>query len=82
MKIISDFITNSSETDYYDCDCDCDCKDCDCKDCDCDCDCKDCDCKDCDCDCDYDCIWSLEDYVNAAYGGDWASDESNSDCRD
>ena len=29
MKIISDFITNSSETDYYDCDCDCDC-DCEC----------------------------------------------------
>ena len=23
MKIISDFVTNSSEADYYDCDCDC-----------------------------------------------------------
>lgn len=51
MKIILDFVTNSSESDYYDCyDCDCDC-DYDCYDCDSDCQ----DCDDCDCDCDYDC---------------------------
>lgn len=46
MKIILDFVTNSSETDYYDCgdDCGYDC-DCDCDwdwDCDWDCDCDDC----------------------------------------
>lgn len=43
MKIILDFVTNSSETDYYDCDCDCNCDDCgyyDCSD----------DCSNCDCD--------------------------------
>ena len=53
MKIIRDFVTNSSEPDYYS-DCyDCDCRDC--SDCDCDYDCSDCDC-DYDCsDCDYDC---------------------------
>lgn len=52
MKIISDFVTNSSECDFYN-ECDCDCHDCndDC-DCDCDFDCED----DCDEDCDdYDC---------------------------
>lgn len=57
MKIISDFVTNSSECDFYN-ECDCDCHDCndDC-DCDCDFDCEDdCaeDCDDYDCD-DYDC---------------------------
>ena len=55
MKIILDFVTNSSESDYYDCsDCRDDCSDCrdDCSDCDCDCDCDDC--RDCDCDCDCD----------------------------
>ena len=51
MKIILDFVTNSSESDYYndyDCnDCDYDCDD-DCySDCDCDCDCYDYDCDDC-----------------------------------
>lgn len=70
MKIILDFVTNSSEADYYDCtdcadcadcncDCDCyDCVDCDCYDCaDCDCffDCADCDCNDCVCVTDGDC---------------------------
>lgn len=35
MKIIADFVTNSSEADYYDCADDCDC------DCNCDCDCAD-----------------------------------------
>ena len=42
MKIILDFVTNSSESDYYDCS-DCDCNDCrdDCYDCDCS-DCSDC----------------------------------------
>ena len=39
MKVILDFVTNSSEADYYDCWDDCDCNDeCD-YDCDCDCDC-------------------------------------------
>ena len=50
MKIILDFVTNSSESDYYDCG---DCNDCDCNDCDCqyDCDCED----DCEEDCETDC---------------------------
>ena len=48
MKIILDFVTNSSESDYYDCnDCDCsDCNDCDCSECN---DCDYYDCNDCDC---------------------------------
>ena len=57
MKVILDFVTNSSEADYYDCsdDCayDCDCN-CDCN-CDCDYDCLDCDCIDCVCIEDGDC---------------------------
>ena len=82
MKIIRDFITNSSEADYYrdsDCDCDfdCDCDyDCDCDrdyDCDCDCDC------DCDYDCDCDCDCTLSDYVNDYFDGNWDLYESNMD---
>lgn len=79
MKIIRDFVINSSEPDYYsdcyDCDCsDCDCRDC--SDCDCDYDCSDCDC-DYDCDCDCDC--TLADYVNEMFDGDWDLYESNMD---
>ena len=82
MKIIRDFVTNSSEPDYYS-DCyDCDCRDC--SDCDCDYDCSDCDCDyDCsDCDCDYDCDdcdCTLADYVNEMFDGDWDLYESNMD---
>lgn len=44
MKVILDFVTNSSETDYYDCSDDC-------YDCACACECD----YNCDCDCD-DCV--------------------------
>ena len=74
MKIISDFVTNSSEADYYnevDCIGDCDCGDCE-YDCDCDCDCDDCeydydnyDCSDCS-ECRHyegqDDYWNYEEY--------------------
>lgn len=76
MKIIKDFVTNSSEADFYYDNCgDCDCRDCDCRDCDdCDCDCDDCDC-DCDEDCrrtyDYDYVCSIESYVNDMFHGNW-----------
>ena len=75
MKIITDFVTNSSEADYYDCDCD-DCKDCDvCQDdcnCDCDCDCDyDCDCRECNCD---DCIARGFDMDPEEYPDYWWED--------
>lgn len=53
MKIIRDFVTNSSEPDYYS-----DCYDCDCK---WDCDCND-DCDDCYDDCRY--VSPEEDYFS------------------
>ena len=65
MKVIRDFVTNSSEPDYYS----------ECGDCDCDYDCDDCD---CDYDCD-DCDCTLADYVNEMFDGDWDLYESNMD---
>ncbi len=85
MKIIRDFVTNSSEPDYYS-----DCNDCDCSDCsdchyDCDddcfhrynCDCND-DCYSYDCDCD-DCqnIDPFEEYISHIDDPEYYDEDGN-----